>query len=116
MDFVKFVNNFKKNIDYKKTGMILFHNGAVRGTSRDGRNVSKVKVKKDESAINKIKKEFSLKKGISKIDAVVFEGEILVGEGLMFAAVAGDIRENVFPVLRDFVNKIKKEAVFKEEL
>jgi molybdopterin synthase catalytic subunit len=116
MNFVEFVTNFKKNIDYEKTGMILFHNGVVRGTSRDGGNVSKVKVKKDEAAIKKILEEFSFKKGISKIDAVVFEGEISVGEDLMFAAVAGDIRENVFPVLRDFVNKIKKYGVKKEEI
>ncbi len=115
MTFVEFVNNFKKNIDYDKVGMILFHNGVVRGTSRDGEKISSINVKVYYKKLSKILKDFSNKKGIFKVDAYAFEGEFNIGDDLLFVGVAGDIRENVFPVLQDLVNKIKKEAIKKEE-
>jgi hypothetical protein len=34
---------------------------------------------------------------------------------VMFIAVAGDIRENVLPVLEKTLNRLKKEAVKKQE-
>ena len=44
MTFEKFVERFKRDIDYSKTGMMLFHNGVMRGIARDGK---KVKLKKE---------------------------------------------------------------------
>ena len=116
MNFFEFVKNFKKDIDFTKTGMLLFHNGVVRAASREGLKVTKLKVKKDQGKIEDIVKEFSKKNGISKVSVYVFEGEFYVGDDLMYVGVAGDIRENVFPALKNLVNKIKKEAVFKEEI
>lgn len=115
MRFEDFVKQFKCNINLKKTGMILFHNGVVRAVSRDGKKVKNLIVNKDQKKINKILKEFSKKQGISKVDATVFQGEFSVGDDLMYVGVAGDVRENVFPALQELVNRIKKEAVFKEE-
>ncbi len=115
MKFEEFVTNFKKNIDYSKTGMILFHNGVMRATSRDGKNVKKLKIKKDQNKIDEILKEALNLKGISKIEAKVFEGDFNIGDDLMYVGVAGDIRDNVFPALEIVVNKIKKFAVKKIE-
>jgi len=116
MNFIEFVKNFKKDIDYTKTGMMLFHNGVVRGTSRQGDKVTNIQVKKDDKKIKEIIKEIENLKGITKADAYVFEGEFSIGDDLMYAAVAGDIRDNVFPALQKLVNTIKKEAVFKKEI
>ena len=116
MKLADFVNEFKKNLDFTKTGMILFHNGVVRASSRNGSKVVKLKVKKDQKKILQILEEFINKNGISKVAAYVFEGEFSIGDDLMYVGVAGDIRENVFPALKDLVNRIKKEAVFKEEI
>ena len=115
MNFEDFAKAFKKDLDYKKTGMILFHNGVVRATSRDGSDVEKLLIKKDQKLIDSIIEKFSEREGISKVEAVVFEGEFSVGDNLMFVGIAGDIRENVFPALQELVNTIKKEAVKKEE-
>ena len=46
MKFEEFVIKFKANLDYSKTGMILFHNGIVRGVSRDGEKVNKLLIRK----------------------------------------------------------------------
>ena len=115
MNFEEFAKAFKKDMDYRRTGMILFHNGVVRATSRDGSGVEKLSVKKEQKIIDEILEEFSEREGISKVEAIVFEGEFSVGDNLMFVGIAGDIRENVFPALQELVNKIKQEAVKKEE-
>jgi len=116
MKFEEFVRNFKKDIDYSKTGMIVFHNGVVRGTSRNGKTVEKISVKKNSDAINEIVKKISALKGITKADAVAFEGVFEPGDDLLFVGVAGDVRENVFHVLTDFVNELKKKAFEKREI
>jgi molybdopterin synthase catalytic subunit len=38
------------------------------------------------------------------------------GDDLLFIVVAGDIRENVKPVLADLLDRIKAEAVSKSEI
>jgi molybdopterin synthase catalytic subunit len=42
-------------------------------------------------------------------------GRLKPGDDLLFIIVAGDIRENVKPVLSDLLDRIKSEAVKKTE-
>ena len=42
--------------------------------------------------------------------------EYVPGDDLLFLIVAGDIRENVKPALADLLDRIKSEAVTKQEL
>ncbi len=53
--------------------------------------------------------------GIVEVLAELFEGKLVVGEDIMYVLVAGEIRDNVFPVLEETVNRIKKEILNKEE-
>jgi molybdopterin synthase catalytic subunit len=53
--------------------------------------------------------------GISAVEAHLFTGRRYVGDDVMLIAVAGDIRENVLPVLEKTLNRLKKEAVKKRE-
>jgi molybdopterin synthase catalytic subunit len=39
MTINRLIEQIKRNPDYDRVGMILTHNGVVRGTSRDGRPV-----------------------------------------------------------------------------
>ena len=54
--------------------------------------------------------------GIVEVLVEVNEGHLRVGDDLMFVAVGGDIRENVFAALMEAVNLIKKSAASKEEI
>jgi molybdopterin synthase catalytic subunit len=45
-----------------------------------------------------------------------FEGELKVGDDLLFIVVAGDIRENVLSVMRDIIDKAKATGVQKTEI
>jgi molybdopterin synthase catalytic subunit len=97
--------------------MILVHNGVVRQWSRkDKSEVTRLEVKVDGEKITGIIKAAENRPGIFRVLAEAREGTFTPGEDLMLVVVAGDIRENVFPVLEETVNRIKKEALSKKEI
>ena len=109
------IEKIKKREDYHKVGMILCHNGVVRGTSRNGTPVSAVDVAADHQAIRKIVEEQKKRPGIVDILVEVNEGRLKVGDDLLTIVVAGDIREHVIPVLTDTLNSIKAQGTRKQE-
>ena len=54
MDINELIKSIKKHPDYDKVGMILCHNGVVRGTSRDGRAVKGLRVEVDHQKLEQI--------------------------------------------------------------
>ena len=115
MSLADLVAQVKHHPRYREVGMILCHNGVVRGTSRDGRPVVELTVKADRTRLAEILVEMKSRPGIIEVLAEVREGTLLVGDDVMYVAVAGDIRENVFPVLEDTVNTIKRNVTKKTE-
>ncbi len=109
------IQQIKQREDAHKIGMILTHNGIVRGSSRDGTPVSRVKVEAKRDVIDQIVAEQKQCPGIIEILVQVNEGDLKVGEDLLAIAVAGDIREHVIPVLTDCLNLIKARGTFKQE-
>lgn len=118
MDLSKALQELKKEPGFtENVGMVLIHNGVVRGWSRKKKGpVASVRVRPDHSKINEIVQEFEQKRGIFKILVHAFSGELGPGDDLLYILVAGDIRENVKPVLADILDRIKAEAVTKEEV
>jgi molybdopterin synthase catalytic subunit len=97
-------------------GMILVHNGVVRGWSRaDKSPVALLEVEPDADKIESLRQEYSVKPGIYKILVEAKRGTLKPGDDLLFILVAGDIRENVKPVLSELLDRIKSEAVHKKE-
>ncbi len=115
MDMNELIRRIKGRPDYHKVGMILCHNGVVRGTSRDGTPVTKVTVKAEQQAIDRIVAEQKARPGIIDILVEVNEGDLSVGDDLLFIVVAGDIREHVIAVLTDTLNLIKAQGTRKTE-
>ncbi|HOV86700.1 MAG TPA: molybdenum cofactor biosynthesis protein MoaE [Syntrophobacteraceae bacterium] len=109
------VDKIKAEMDPAKVGMIVCHNGVVRATSRKGEPAEYLEIGVDSAAWNQVLEEGRREPGISHVEAVLFTGRREVGEDVLLVAVAGDIRENVFPVLEKTVNRLKKEAVVKKE-
>lgn len=116
MDLQRLVATIKARPDYHKVGMIACHNGVVRSTSRDGREVEGLKIEVDKELLETILAGQRRRPGIIEVLAHVFEGPLRVGDDVMLVAVAGDIRENVFPVLVETVEQLKKLVTHKEEL
>ncbi|MEA3470317.1 MAG: molybdenum cofactor biosynthesis protein MoaE [Thermodesulfobacteriota bacterium] len=116
MDLMKMMEKMKAHPDFKKAGMVLVHNGVARNTSRDGRPVNELTVKADREMLKEIVSSAKKRPGIVEVLADVKEGTLRPGDDIMLVAVAGDYRENVFPVLMETVEKIKRSVTKKTEL
>ena len=110
------IDAIKKHPDYHKAGMILCHNGVVRGTSRDGRTVSGLRIKVDAEKLQQILEKQKNKPGIIDILVEIEENKHLsVGDDAMLLIVAGDIRENVIAALSNTLDEIKTRVTNKTE-
>jgi len=116
MNINEMIEKIKAHPDSGKMGMIASHLGVVRGTSRNGQEVTEIEVVYDHGKINDIIINIKSLPGIIEVLIDTNEGRLKVGDEIMAVAVAGDIRENVFPALIKAVNQIKKDASKKREL
>ncbi len=116
MDLSDMIRKVKEHPEYHKAGMILCHNGVVRETSRQGKQISSLMVKADSKRLAEIVAEMKKRIGIIEVLAQVNEGNLAAGEDIMFVVVAGDFRENVFSVMMEAVDLIKKEVTQKKEV
>ncbi|RQD64581.1 MAG: molybdenum cofactor biosynthesis protein [Desulfonatronovibrio sp. MSAO_Bac4] len=118
MDISQTIAQLKKEPGFNdNVGMLLIHNGVVRSWSRQDRaKVSQIQVTPDLDKIEEIRKHFEQRPGIFRIVVETNEGLLKPGDDLLFIIVAGDIRENVKPVLSDILDTIKKEAITKKEM
>ena len=115
------IDNIKKDPNYPKAGAIAFFVGVVRGeTLENGEKVQKLVIESYEEKANqvlaKISSDLCKKHGVVNVQIHHLEGEFNVGEELVYVAVAGSHRTDVFPVLREAVERYKHEApLFKKE-
>ena len=116
MELKTLIGNLKKRPDFNQAGMILAHNGVVRGTSRDGRNVSGLKVQVDHDRLAAILENNRTRPGILDIQVWINENsDLSVGDDVMYIVVAGDFRENVIAALETTLNEIKSTVTNKTE-
>lgn len=118
MDISRTIAELKKDPQFAaNVGMILVHNGVVRGWSRkDRQDVSCVEIAVDLERLQALCREFETRPGIHKVLAEARQGCLKPGDDVLFLLVAGDIRENVKPALADLLDRVKLEAVSKKEL
>jgi molybdopterin synthase catalytic subunit len=110
------IESIKENPDYDKAGMILCHNGLVRGTSREGRAVKGLRVVVDHQKLADIVAAQREIAGIVDIKVeIAADRDLAVGDDVMLLVVAGDMRENVIAVLTDTLNLIKSTVTKKTE-
>jgi molybdopterin synthase catalytic subunit len=116
MDINALVEQIKGRPDYHKVGMILCHNGVVRGTSRDGRRVNGLRVAVDREQLERVVRTHKERPGIIEVLVQInADRDLNVGDDVMLLAVAGDIRENVTAALSDALNAIKSTVTTKTE-
>lgn len=97
-------------------GMLLAHNGVVRGWSREGHKaVEAVTVRLDREKLAAIRRAVEGLPGIFAVAADGNEGRLLPGEDLLLLVVAGDVRENVTAAMAELLARAKGEAVTKVE-
>jgi molybdopterin synthase catalytic subunit len=118
MDLSDLLGKLKQEPEFTdNVGMVLIHNGVVRGWSRKDRTpVRRIRVTPDRERMEQLRSEFESRPGIFRVIVQAAAGELLPGDDLLYIIVAGDIRENVKPVLSELLDRIKAEAVVKEEI
>jgi len=116
MSLDNLIAGIKAHAEIARAGMILCHNGIVRKSDRSGsKHVRALKVVVNRTAIERIRSWGESQPGIVAVAIEAFEGEFNVGDDLLFVVVAGDVRETVFSVTREIVERIKTEGVHKTE-
>jgi molybdopterin synthase catalytic subunit len=112
----EWIAGVKESSDAAELGMILVHNGLVRGTSKEGNRVTGMTLSYKKELLQRYIEEFSKREGITAVRAWINEGNLKVGDDIMYALVAGRLRKYVIPVFEEFLSKIKSEVVVEEEI
>lgn len=107
-----------------KIGMYLTHNGVVRGTARaqvrDGDKnaapVSGMVFSYDQKKVDDAVSDTYKLPGVYYVRVWLNEGELDVGEDMMYVLIGGDIRPHVVDGLQYLVGRIKNECVVEKEL
>lgn len=118
MDISQEIARLKQDPEFNdNVGMVLVHNGIVRGWSRKDRStVTGIEITPDYARMEDIRKEIEARDGIWRVVCKANEGMMQPGDDVLFLIVAGDIRENVKAALADLLDRVKAEAVTKREI
>ncbi|MCL1970027.1 MAG: molybdenum cofactor biosynthesis protein MoaE [Candidatus Bathyarchaeota archaeon] len=116
------VENIKRRKDFSSVGAIGLFIGVVRGETSEGggEKVEKLVLEayeeKADEVLGGICDDLSQRSGVVDVQIHHFVGDFNVGDDLVYVAVAGAHREEVFSVLREAVERYKCEApIFKKE-
>lgn len=102
-----------------KVGMFLVHNGVVRQTPKaqvrqgfdDGSLVKGMEFAYDAAKVDAAIAETYGREGIFYVKVWLNEGQLDLGDDIMYVLIGGDIRPRVIDALQFLVGKIKNECV-----
>ena len=106
-----------------KIGMYLTHNGIVRQSAKakvrygeDAKDVTGMIFSYDQEKVDAVLADARNLEGIYYIRVWLNEGELQVGDDIMYVLIGGDIRPRVVDALHYIVGRIKNECVVETEL
>ena len=105
-------------------GMFLVHNGTVRQTARakvrqgaeDTDAVTGMLFGYDAQKVDRAIAAAKTMPGIYYVRVWLNEGELTLGDDIMYVLIGGDIRPRVIDALQTLVGTIKNECVIEQEL
>lgn len=112
----KWIEEIKRSVDPQMLGMMLVHNGIVRASSKEGGQVKGMRLSYDRETLETVIAEARGREGIVGVRAWINEGDLKVGDDIMYVLVAGRFRTDVLPVLQHLLGRIKAEVVREEEV
>ena len=107
-----------------KIGMYLTHNGIVRQSARakvrqgdpNSRPVSGMVFSYDADLVEAVIDDAKKLEGIYYVRVWLNEGQLKLGDDIMYVLIGGDIRPHVVDALQYLVGRIKTECVKETEL
>ena len=112
----EWIKEVKQRANPEDLGMILVHNGLVRGSSKSGSPVRGMKLSYDQKKLNSVIPIFKQRTGVTEVKVWINSGNLKVGDNIMFVLVAGRFRSDILPVFEELLSLIKNEIVTEEEL
>lgn len=114
----------KQHESAPKIGMYLTHNGVVRKSAKaqvrqgdkHAADVTGMIFSYDREKTETIIEETYKMDGIYYIRVWLNEGQLEVGDDIMYVLIGGDIRPHVVDALQYLVGRIKNECVIEKEL
>ena len=105
-------------------GMYLTHNGTVRRTAKarvrygegNTQEVTGMVFSYEEEKVNAVIADTYKMEGIYYIKVWLNEGQLKMGDDIMYVLIGGDIRPRVVDALQYLVGRIKNECVVETEL
>ena len=105
-------------------GMYLTHNGTVRQTAKAKVRYGEENTKEvigmifsyDEEKVNAVIADTYKIDGIYYIKVWLNEGQLQMGDDIMYVLIGGDIRPRVVDALQYLVSRVKNECVVETEL
>ena len=118
------LNEAKQDESAPKIGMYLTHNGIVRQSAkaavRNGEKntapVTGMFFSYDAAKVDAAIEETYRMNGIYYIRVWLNEGQLTVGDSIMYVLIGGDIRPHVIDGLQYLVGRIKNECVVEKEV
>ena len=112
----EWIKEIKENCDSESLGMILVHNGIVRGSAKDGKLVKGMKLSYNKDALESCVARLKNREGIAAIRVWINSGILSIGDDIMYLLVAGRFRTDVLPVLEDLLSSVNIEILHEEVL
>ncbi len=114
----------KSHASAPKIGMYLTHNGIVRRSAKakvrhgaeDAADVTGMLFSYDRKLVDEVIADTNRMEGIYYIRVWLNEGELSVGDDIMYVLIGGDIRPHVVDALQYLVGRLKNECVTETEL
>ena len=114
----------KQDESASKIGMYLVHNGIVRESAKakvrqgaqNTKPVTGLIFSYDQEKVDAAIAETYKMDGIYYLKVWLNEGQLTVGDDIMYVLVGGDIRPHVVDALQALVGKIKSECVVETEV
>ena len=114
----------KRHESAPKIGMYLTHNGIVRQSAkakvRHGeagtKSVTGMVFSYDADKVNAVIAETYKLDGVYYVKVWLNEGQLQVGDDIMYVLIGGDIRPHVVDALQYLVGRIKNECVEETEI
>ena len=121
---MQWLKEAKQELSARNIGMYLIHNGVVRESAKakvrnneeNTKPVIGMEFSYDKNKLEKaIQKAYTLP-GILYIKVWLNEGNLSVGDDIMYVLIGGDIRPHVVDCLQSLVEEIKNECVIEKEI
>jgi len=114
------LKDIRVNTSLNKAGAIALFIGIVRGFTHEGESVENLSYEayeeKSVEALRKIREEIVVRDGIVDVHIHHVIDSLEIGDEILYVAVAGRSRKEVFPTLEETVERVKSEVpIYKKE-